>query len=255
MPGLRLAPEGPALLVGTNAERLEAVLVHRPAGRRAETAPPRLISSVWREAQGRLHFGWPGPDGSISGLETALVPRRAVLLAPALALAAALRRASPGLGTRCLVVGEGMAAALARAVAADFGTRDAGRRITEVAAKQKSIRPGLVIVTEPSGEHLEAGLKGVEDGGSILALGEPADLPPIDFYPHVHRRGLRLDIVAWWPDREEAGALWTRGRSRLERLANAFDPGTDAVVSLARRSGRTRLVDPGSTGVSRRGVS
>jgi hypothetical protein len=236
MPGLRLAPEGPALLVGTNAERLEAVLVHRPAGQRSETALPRLISSVWREAEGRLHFGWPGPDGSISGLETALAPRRAVLLAPALALAAALRRAAPGLGTRCRVVGEGMPAALARAVAADFGTRDAG----------KSIRPGLVIVTEPSGENLEVGLREVEDGGSILALGEPADLPPLDFYPHVHRRGLRLDVVPWLlPDREEAAALWTRGRARLERLADAFDSGTDAVASMTREGNGWRVAPAG----------
>ena len=245
MPGLRPAPESPALLVGTNAERLEAVLVHRPAGKRSETFPPRLISSVWREAEGRLHFGWPGPDGSIAGLETALSPRRALLLAPALALAAALRRASPGLGTRCLVVGEGMPAALARAVAADFGTREAARRRTEVAAKQKPIRPGLVIVTEPSGENLEAGLKDVEEGGSILALGEPADLPPIDFYPHVHRRGLRLDIVPWWPDREAAGTLWTRGRARLERLADGFGPGTEAVVALTREGTGWRVAPSG----------
>lgn len=137
-----------------------------------------------------------------------------------------------------------MAEGLARALAADFGAR-----VHDEGSLPETLRPPLVIVTEPSRDRLESGLKRVEDGGSVLALGDPADLPPLDFYPHVHRRGLRLDIVPWRPDRDEAERLWDRGRARLERLLTAFEPGAIPGVPLSREGAGWRLA-PAASGWS-----
>ena len=229
MPGLRLEPDGSVLRVEEAGARLEAVLL---APGSAGSDRSRLLGAAWRDAQGGVRFGWPmEPGRTFDGLTDAAAPA-AVLLPAALALVAALRRAGPGLGSRCLVSGEGLAARLARAVAADFGLRDASAS-GEAAA---GTRPALVVLTGSGGSDLEDDLRRVEDGGRVIALGAPDGAPAIDFYPDVHRRGLSLDLVPWRPEAGDAAALWQRGRARLERL----------VVSIGAAATGPPLVEDGA---------
>jgi len=78
-----------------------------------------------------------------------------------------------------------------------------------------------------------------------VVLAEPARLPALDFYPDVHRRGLTLVIVPPRPAPDETGALWQRGRRRLERLAEAAAAAAGASAVVAEEpDGAWTLPDP-----------
>ena len=213
MPRLRLAPDGPGTIRIDRADgAVEAVLLSIPSAPTPRRGA-RILAAAWVDPKGSVLWGWPEADDGLAGLETSARPSEAVLLAPALSIAATLRRVPSDFGGRFVLVGSGLSAALLREVALDFGLRPASR-------PGAGERSPLVLLASVSGAGLEEAFQAAADGGRVVALGETDELPAVDFYPNVHRRGLTLHLVPPAPD-DSARDLWERGRGRLEAIVAA----------------------------------
>jgi hypothetical protein len=186
------------------------VLVSGSRSRSTLAGRPRLLAAAWA-GTGATRFGW-GRDGAWIDLETQAPPEQAVLLPAALAVLEVLGRTGAEIGTRAIVTGAGLEAALLRAAVEDCG----GRPLAEIPGGGD--RVGLLVAAEIDASGLASSLRGVADGGRAVVLGEPGEMPGFDFYPDVHRRGLALHVVPPLPDRDAATRLLAQGRARLERL-------------------------------------
>src|SRR6185503_14784484 len=138
-------------------------------------AAPDPLAAAWRTDGGATRLRWGAPGDAEGTLETGAAPRHAVLIPAAMAILSGLGRAGIAMGERCLVPGDGLAAAIARTAAADGG----GRVLLRVdEAARGAARPLLGIAVDPV--RLPVILSAVADGGRVVVLAEPARLPALD---------------------------------------------------------------------------
>jgi hypothetical protein len=124
-----------------------------------------------------------------------------------MSLALALRRGGVDLGAPALVLGEGIAARIARSVAQALGCRvrrDApvrepvdGVDATSEQSPESSHAP-IVIETSGAPDGFGRAVARCSDWGTVLWLGQALTSAPFDYYADVHRRALRVTHV---PDR------------------------------------------------------
>lgn len=198
-----------------------------------------MIGAAWTDDAGQAHWGWPGVDAV-----TLLHPApggdwRCCLLPPALSLALCMRRCGTDLGLHAAVLGNGVAAGLATAVAEALGCR-----MSQPAEGPASGGPPLgsaPIVIETSGErsHLETALALCADWGVVYSMAGGLSSSPVDYYTHVHRRALTVCHV---PDHPASGP---GDEARIERGAAILVPALQRCIPGETGAGDTAVVQPG----------
>lgn len=210
---------------------------------------------AWRDPDGRTLWGWPGEAGRIELRPADGRPEECCLLPTALALALAIRRSRCDMGAVTLVTGEGIAARIARAVAAALGCRVSAGEDWTTEGERNGPRAPVVIETTGHSSSFGLAVERCSDWGNVLSLGEALTSTPFDYYPDVHRRALTVMQV---PDRpillpgEESIA--ERASVLLIDALQDIRPGPCEVLEVQvfpeRASGRL-LIEPGGWGLLR----
>lgn len=167
--------------------RLTSVLFRE---KRAESGEGtfRVIGAGWIDDAGGPHWGWPARDAGLGLRPAPGGDWRVCLLPPALSLALCMRRRRTDLGLHAVVLGKGLLAAIATAVAEAVGCRVTRREDGDGSAWSAPI------VIEASGARasLETALARCADWGVVYSLAGGLSSSAVDYYTDVHRRALTV---------------------------------------------------------------
>lgn len=214
--------------------RLASVLVRE---RRAETGAGalRVIGAGWIDDAGGPHWGWPAEDDRLVLRPAPAFDWRACLLPPALSLALCMRRRRTDLGLHSVVLGKGLLAEIATAVAEAVGCR-----VTRKEDEDGSTWSAPIVI-EASGRRpgLETALARCEDWGVVYSLAGGLSSSAVDYYTDVHRRALTVCRVPEVPvPAPGEGAVLDGGVAVLV-------PALGRRVLAAPGTGETAVLQPG----------
>lgn len=210
---------------------------------------------AWRDSGGRTLWGWPDEEGRIEVRPAEGRPGECCLLPAAMSLALALRRAGCELGARTAVLGSGVIAGIARAVAAALGGRVSAREDVAPGGEGGSPRTAVAIDTTGDPGRLGEAVQRCADWGTVLSLGGALTSASFDYYPDVHRRALKVVHV---PDRPVLlpgeQDLVGRGSALLLRALRDLPAAGGSLLEarvLPEGAPGTVLVEPGGWGLLR----
>jgi hypothetical protein len=218
--------------------RLTGVLLRDPPAASGAGAP-RVIGAAWVDDAGEHHWGWPSDDGA-----TLLRPApggdwRGCLLPPAVSLALCMRRRGTDLGLRAAILGAGLAASLATAVAETLGCRVTRQDGGASSAAGSSWSAPIVVEASGARAGLETALARCEDWGVVYSMAGGLSSSALDYYTDVHRRALTVCRV---PDVPGAAS---GGGELVERGAAVLLPALGRVVADLTGDRERASVQPG----------
>lgn len=184
--------------VAGSGHRLVGALL-RDGGDGAARRPAAVIGTAWRDPAGAIVWGWPDDDGGTPLRPAPEGSWKACLLPPALSLVLAMRRRGTDLGARALVLGEGIKARLALAVAVTLGCRGSLWSEPSDVVMPGGRKPEIVIETTGDAAQLDRALACCRDWGVVYSMGGGLASGPQDYYQHVHRRALTVFHVPECP--------------------------------------------------------
>lgn len=225
---------------GPPGRLMSALLRERPAG--PGTDPPRVIGASWTDDAGGHHWGWFAADGTATLRPAPGDDWRGCLLPLALSLALCMRRRGLDLGSRAEVLGTGLAAGVATAVAEALGCRVGHQETGTGAAGGSDWSAPIVIEASGARASLETALARCEDWGVVYSMAGGLSSSAIDYYTDVHRRALTVcrvpDVPVTAPGEDDLvdGGAAVLLPALARRVSTAPGPREPALVQPGDRS-------------------